>query len=566
MMGVIRRSFKTRIFVTVAMVALVPLLVCVLLMVPLLVRQSESAMSSRANRQLKEVRSALTVMTGEMRQSAEALAGSQTVLDALQGKVEEQALYTEMFAANAHLRDYARLGLYDAKGRCCWAVNGASMDAMDVEWGVLLAAARNQTLSFAVDDTAGFVAARAIYADTGEVTGYLVFRVENQGFDALFAGRYDTASNVLLLDDHWRMVYHSQPAQGETTAALLREEMLAGKQLGAEDDEFCFYVDAGASFTLVLQQPKTFTNSVLRTFYLVASVTCVLCLVLCLWGAWMLSRLLSQPVRDLSHAMGEVERGDFDVRLQTDRQDELGRLSNSFNHMVAECQDYLTRSVQKQKELNEAQMRMMQAQLNPHFLYNTLDSVKWMAVEHDAPQIANLVTDLAGLLRAAISEGEFITLQQELELVERYIDVQSLRFNDSFTCEIAVAEEFQRCMVPKLVLQPLVENAIIHGVANREDGYIKLWAEETDGDLTVVVSDNGVGMSSELVEQLNHGERRVEGGHLGLNNVNSILRLHYGEQYGITAESQTGRGSRVSVRLPLQRKESARASSIDCRG
>ena len=227
--------------------------------------------------------------------------------------------------------------------------------------------------------------------------------------------------------------------------------------------------------------------------------------------------------------------------------------------MTGEYRSNLDRSVRRQQELNETRLRMMQAQLNPHFLYNTLDTVKWLGVAHRVPQVAELATNLAAILRAAISGDEIVILDQELDLVERYVDIQSIRFADRFTCEIDVQERYRSCLVPKLALQPLVENAILHGVAGLEEGYIKLWAEEENGDLLLTVSDNGPGIPPEILERLNSPGRRIEGRHLGLFNVDSIIRLHYGQRYGLSARSKPGEGSRVRLRLPMRREEDAHA-------
>ncbi len=232
--------------------------------------------------------------------------------------------------------------------------------------------------------------------------------------------------------------------------------------------------------------------------------------------------------------------------------------------MAEEYRANLDRSVQRQKELNETRIRMMQAQLDPHFLYNTLDTMKWLGVGHQVPQVAQLATDLAVILRASISGPEIVTLERELELIERYVDIQSIRFEDRFTCEIDVPERYQSCRVPKLCLQPLVENAIVHGAADREEGYVKLWAGEEDGELLLFVSDNGPGIPEDVLERLNSLNKELPGGHLGLFNVDSIIRLHYGERYGLAAWNQPEGGCCVGLRLPIQREEKADAESSDC--
>ena len=200
----------------------------------------------------------------------------------------------------------------------------------------------------------------------------------------------------------------------------------------------------------------------------------VISLLLCLWGALVLSRQVTRPVREMTAAMKRVQLGELSARVVPRGEGELGQLAVGFNQMVAECELNLRRSVERQKELNDTRIRMMQSQLNPHFLYNTLDSMKWMGVTHGVPQVATLAEDLAKILRASISGDEFVTLGQELELLERYIDIQLIRFEDRFACEIEVDDALMGCMVPKLVLQPIVENAVIHGVRDMDDGYINL--------------------------------------------------------------------------------------------
>jgi two-component system sensor histidine kinase YesM len=253
--------------------------------------------------------------------------------------------------------------------------------------------------------------------------------------------------------------------------------------------------------------------------------------------------------------MGQVEKGKLDIQLESDRSDELGRLTASFNRMTREYRQNLERSVQRERELNETRLSMFQAQLNPHFLYNTLDSMKWLGITNKVPQVADMATDLASLLRAAVSGNKVISLEGELELLERYLDIQSLRFGDSFTWEMDIPDCLQHCLIPKLVLQPLVENAIIHGVADMPDGYIKISARAENNDLLLSVSDNGQGMSPELLACLNSPDRELPEGHLGLNNVQRIVRLYYGDGYGISAKAGEKGGSVVQIRLPMVKKE-----------
>lgn len=561
------RSFKNRIFITVLLVTLLPLLFCDVLMMQIQRIRNESSLAGQAGQQLTSLEEAPDNTYLSYRQIAGQLCNSTMVRSALrQGNGSSRIVYQYLSRETDQMRSCARFDIFDRYGECLYSTDSPlPKDTLATNWGILYAAGQTKNLAFSAGtDTSAstaLTAAQAVRSYDGSILGYVVITMTSSHFDRLFDGLYSTTNVVILLDPLWHTIYHTQPAQAKNVSAALRTQLLEGKTLTGTEGEYYFYTNLheGTGFTLILQQPKTFSSPVMQTVYAVSTLMGLLCLLLCLWCAWLLSHYLAQPVHQLDEAMKQVKQGNYDIHMETDRVDELGRLTESFNRMTEEYRQNLMRSVQRQKELNETQLRMMQAQLNPHFLYNTLDSMKWLGVTSGVPQVATLATDLATILRAGISGSEFITLEQELELVERYIDIQSIRFEDRFTCEIDVPEQFQSCLVPKLVLQPLVENAIIHGVVDREDGYIKLQAEEQEGDLLLSVSDNGCGLPPEVLKRLNSNDQKLPGQHLGLYNVSSIIRLHFGEKYGISAQSWSGEGSCIRLRLPIQREENNHA-------
>ena len=547
----IRRSFTTRIFATVLLVALVPLAITNYAMLPLLLDGVEAQRARQAQGRLQAAALRLGELAGRLTARMNAVAESPALGVGAFSPAGEEALYQALFSLLEPVYEEGRFYLYSQDGGV-YAVNGgAQAPEFTPDWGVFRAAAQQpgETIFLPADGTA-LCAARTVG------TGFLLAQVDAARLDALLLDCCGENENLLALNAQGRLTYALQPANAQPVAQALRRQLLAGETLAGMGDENNYHLlrEETTGLFLILQQPRVFNAGVRETYSLVCAVMGLLCLLLCLWGGWVLSRHLSRPVRELSAAMEQAQQGNFSLRLPAGREDELGRLNDSFNRMMTEYQENLRRSVQHEKELNDARLRMMQAQLNPHFLYNTLDSLKWMGVAHNAPQVSALAADLASLLRASISGNEFVTLEEELELVERYIDIQSIRFADRFVCEIAVDEQYQGCMVPKLVLQPLVENAILHGVSDREDGYIKLWAEGDEKTVTLFVSDNGCGMPPEMVAAINRGDAREAGGHLGIYNVNSIIKLHFGAQYGISASSAPGRGSRVRVRLPNHKK------------
>ena len=556
----IRKSFRNRIFVIILMVALIPLLLCNVMMMQIQVKRSEMSLEKSARQELEQLKEKFSEVLFRFRETADELGKNTMVHSALRRHGgNSHVTYQLLFRLTDELREYARFEIFDKEGICQYTTDNSSpARKLEPYWGILHAAGEAEELVIRREKSSGGLeAAKAIRNYNGEILGYVVISMNQSNFERLFLGNYSASNNIILLDTHWNAVYLTQPALQEELVPELREQRLKGSALVDPfgESNYVTLYEEETGFTLVLRQPKIFTNPVKNTVYFLSGVMGILSLTLCMWGSWLLSRYLARPVNRLSAAMKEVRKGNYDVTIQTSRVDEFGHLSESFNRMAKEYRENLERRVQDQKELNATQIRMLQAQLNPHFLYNTLDSIKWMGIVHKAPAVADMATDLATLLRASISGKEFIPLSEELELIERYIEIQSIRFEDRFTCEIDIGEQFQSCLVPKMVLQPLVENAIIHGVVELEDGYIKLSAKEEDGDLLIFVSDNGCGMPKEVLEQLNEGYQRLPGQHLGLYNVRSIIRLHYGETYGLTVESEPENGSCICLRLPIQKGE-----------
>lgn len=551
----IRRSFKNRILCTVLLAALLPLLLCDVFMVRAMIVRNERSLAGQAQEELSKAGERYYGFLDELDGTAERLADSTAVRSALRrGGGDSRILYQVLYRNTQELRSYAGFGIYGPEGDCLYSTDGRlPAGELDTGWGLLYMADNTDQTAFCAGDSRALEGARSIRTSGGRILGYIVMQVEQSGFDALFADVIDPMNDLMIFDATWRGIYYTQSGRAEETAAQLREQFLSGDRLIGDNEDCVYTLSRGErDESFILQQPKNYTSAVRHTIRSVSIIMGALGLLLCFWCAWQLSRQLFEPVQKLDTAMRQVEEGDYSVELESGAEDELGRLTANFNRMTREYRENLERSVQRERELNETRLSMLQAQLNPHFLYNTLDSIKWMGVTNGVPQVAGMATDLAALLRAGISGEKLITLEQELELVDRYLEIQEMRFADSFTCEVEVEDRFQHCIIPKLVLQPIVENAIIHGVSDMEYGYIKISAREDGGDLILTVSDNGKGISEDVLELLNSPGYQMPGGHLGLSNVDRIIRLYYGESYGMAVFSQPGEGCRVELRLPFE--------------
>ncbi|RIX50792.1 sensor histidine kinase [Paenibacillus nanensis] len=274
-------------------------------------------------------------------------------------------------------------------------------------------------------------------------------------------------------------------------------------------------------------------------------------------ASWYFTSSIVKPVGKLRSLMKKVEEGELHLRYPVKSKDEIGELGNSFNNMVQEIDNLIHLVYLEQKEKREAELKILQAQIKPHFLYNTLDTIQWMAQDRDADDIVDIVVALTSLFRISLSKGrELIPLREEIQHVESYLIIQMARYEDKLSYEIHLPEELAAANVPKIILQPLVENAIYHGIkAKAGSGHIRIGGCRDGQRLILTVEDDGVGFDPVRLNQMNEAlqqERRSgEDRGYGIYNVNERIRLSYGSGYGLQIESARGHGTRIEVQLPL---------------
>ena len=226
--------------------------------------------------------------------------------------------------------------------------------------------------------------------------------------------------------------------------------------------------------------------------------------------------------------------------------------------MAAKIDELVDMRVASEKEKKNLEIKMLQAQINPHFLYNTLDSIRWIAIIQKNNGIVKVVTSLSSLLKnMAKGFNEKVTLKQELDFLADYIVIEKIRYVELFDVEIHVEpEELYQAKIIKLTLQPLVENAIFSGIEpSGRNGVVEIHARKSDGDLCITVRDNGIGMDKEKAKQLLQDTEKVKSSSMsgiGLPNVDRRIKLVYGEAYGLSIQSEPGQYTQITVRLPLE--------------
>ena len=566
-------SFRQRLNAAFLAVSLVPVLLCSALLLQIFRLRMTADQQQNAGQQLDGACHALFSMQEGLQEAASTLGGSETVLGALSGGWENSAsVYSALYDATEDVRRFARFELYDAEGTLMYAtqtVHGAQ--TLPVSWGILKEAADADAIvySASIDPTdldEPVLRGAVRLTRDGQTAGFLVAAFYETQLRAMFDSLAGAQNELLVMDGFWRGVYCSQQAQVQTLSYALREQLLHGKALTGLSDNFVYTArqDEATGLFLVLQQPQVFTRGTLRLLYTVSALCALGGVAVSIALSLRLSRQMFQPIGTLHRAITQVGRNDLEVQVpvQEGQCDELGELAQQFNGMVLSLRRNQQALLQNQQALNDAQIRMMQAQLNPHFLCNTLDTMKWISKINQVPQVALMSTNLADILRFCISPDEFVELRQELAILGRYVEIQRIRLSDSFTFAQDVPEELLSCMVPKMMLQPLAENAILHGLSGVQEGRLTVTAREEGGVLEICVLDNGCGFPADMLGPYQAPEQQT--GHLGLFNVDTILRKHYGERFGLRLENRKdGAGACITARLPMRRRD-ADAAGAGC--
>ena len=271
------------------------------------------------------------------------------------------------------------------------------------------------------------------------------------------------------------------------------------------------------------------------------------------------ARVMSRGVSKVMEGMRQAEAGNLDVEIQVEGNDEIGIIAEGLNHMVKQMKILLEEKAQIEIKKKEADMMMLQRQIRPHFLYNTLDGIRMKALLNQDMDTADMIEKLSLLLRRTTDiKTDYVTVQGELEYVRYYIELQNIRFRYKFQLMQDIPEPIKNLTIPKFSLQPLIENAVHHGLEKRrQNRQIRIEAREEDGIVFIVVKDNGQGINRERLEEirqtLNQPDMR-ESEHIGLNNINIRLKLLYGKEYGLSIDSEEGKGTILTLRLPGQVK------------
>ena len=275
-------------------------------------------------------------------------------------------------------------------------------------------------------------------------------------------------------------------------------------------------------------------------------------------------RSITEPLERLCRVTERIARGEFTAKARIDTQDEIRVLSDSVDDMAENLRIMMDQIKEDERKMRRAELRLLQEQINPHFLYNTLDTIVWLIEGGDLEKAVNIVVSLSEFFRLVLSKGqEFITIREEEMHIRSYLEIQQARYRDILKFEISIDPEIYDCRILKLTLQPIVENSLYHGIKyKRAEGIIEVIGKQEGDRIRFLVRDNGVGMEPEVLDKLREEIQKpcqeTEKG-FGLANVNERIRMNFGTEYGMEIDSVKNEGTCVSITLPMEDKSAGAA-------
>lgn len=399
-----------------------------------------------------------------------------------------------------------------------------------------------------------------------EEIGSLCIEVDERILQETYAGLREEGSEIYIMDINGNMISSSD---GEYSEYSPREHQPIKEIMKTKSSGVVEYKENGQEWVaiysplnqgywrIVKMIPKSILYSEINRLQMWVLVGSAHVFLLVLVAGLLYTEQITKPFVKLREQMKSVESGDFTVRMDTEINNELGDLGESFNHMIGKVQDLMDEVVAAERNKNELELEVLHAQINPHFLYNTLNTIRWMAKIKGEDSISSALVALVKLLRVSICLGKnLITLQEEVEYIENYLLIQRLRFNQRFQILYQIQEENKAVLIPKLILQPIVENSLIYGIEelDEEDDQlliIRVFTESCEDGIRIVVEDNGPGIKQEVLKQIFKGEKNINKfSKVGLNNVNQRIKMYFGENYGMKITSEPGEGTRVMIEIP----------------
>lgn len=395
--------------------------------------------------------------------------------------------------------------------------------------------------------------------------GYIRFGLKRNYIEKMAKNiNFGSDGGVVIFDENLNKI--SGIAHDSVLSKLLKEKPSIGNFSYSEgkNEYTAVHIHSDSTgWTTVGVIPLRYINKDLAGIQYLTVIIIVLTIIIGVTVSVIIAQSLILPLENTVNALEKFSRGDFAVRLKENRCDEIGKLNRIFNKAIKEINELMQKVTQSEILNKEMEFKTLQSQMNPHFLYNTLDAINWLAFKEKQTEICNLVAAISSLIRASISNKKsIITIEHELDYVKNYIYIQHIRYKDRFDTIYDIDESLLKQAVPKLIIQPIVENAIIHGIENSKNKNLLYISVKCENEcIIIIVKDTGIGMTDEKVSELlkeplnTEGDEQKAHTNLGLYAVHKRIQLMYGDLYGITVHSQAGEGTTVTLHIPFTKKQ-----------
>ena len=398
-----------------------------------------------------------------------------------------------------------------------------------------------------------FSARKLAFSGAREGVNILYMDVDYQKLFTPYAETLISECGLYITDQDGKLVFEESRFSGKNqNYDLTYSEFLEQRDRGSTDYIILCEQSNTTGWTVWLYQPVGLAGEAMRPIGVMAGVTILICIFAAVLAYFITSGMVSSRIERLTHFMQEVQEGSMDMQMESDDRDEIGMLYRGFGSMMKRIRTlinevYLSKITQK-----EAELKALQAQINPHFLYNTLSLINWKALAAGEEDISRMTLALSTFYRTALNRGRnVLQVETELSNTRAYLEIQSMLHEGDFDYEIEAQTEILQCESLNLILQPLVENAIHHGIEEKTDGRGKItvrgWKE--DNCVWFMVEDNGVGMEQEVADKI----LTMESKGYGVRNVDERIRLCYGEKYAMKVESVVGKGTKMTIHFPARR-------------
>lgn len=376
--------------------------------------------------------------------------------------------------------------------------------------------------------------------------------------------RESLSARIFLLDNDKNILLESAEDDSVITNRDWTEEISGNEgdfSLTTDGQDYnCVYQKSSDTGLIVVGMiPKSFLQKTARGLQKTTAMLILASIVLCIVLANIMAKGIAGPIERTSNAMKQFAGGDFSVRLPEGRTDEIGAMNSVFNQTIEKIEQLLKQVVEMETVNKDIEFQALQAQINPHFLYNVLDTINWMARKKGEENICHMVTAISNLMRASISnKRSMVYVREEMKYVQDYLYIQETRYGDKFTSYIEVDDKLNELEIPKMTIQTLVENAVVHGVENATwDCFLYVSGEIIDDTAVFTVKDDGIGMSEEQLEKLSADEEEPEHEaerthtHLGVYAVRKRLDYVYHNKAQMSILSEVGKGTKVVLKIPL---------------